>query len=208
MVAKEVAGCLKDPEAKGRRAAAQTLAALGPAVASQAPRAVARLARLLDDSDALCAAEAARALGALGTPEALAAAAEHHLGCETLAVAGPRALAYAPRLRELVLEGPSHVRASAVQALGPGGTARTGPRQGALGSPAAARSSAPSWLRRVRRRCARPRCWRWGTWPPAAGRRWCAPPWPWRWMIRSPLSETRPPWRRGRTPTTGWTKLE
>ena len=59
-----------------------------------------------------------RAGGAARAPRALALAAEHPLGCEALATAGPKAAAYAPRLRELARAGPSHLRASAVQALG------------------------------------------------------------------------------------------
>jgi hypothetical protein len=67
-----VAGCLRDPEVRGRRAAAMALASFGPAVGVNAPRAVPRLLRLMQqDQDQQTREAAARALGRSGS-EALA----------------------------------------------------------------------------------------------------------------------------------------
>ena len=63
-VAEAVAGCLRDPEAAGRRAACEALLAMGGR-AAQAPRAVPRLLRLVQ-KDVELRELAARALGALG----------------------------------------------------------------------------------------------------------------------------------------------
>lgn len=50
-----VAGCLRDPEVKGRRAAAEALAKMGVAAARGAPRAIPRLIRLMQqEKDPLC----------------------------------------------------------------------------------------------------------------------------------------------------------
>ncbi|CAE7040037.1 unnamed protein product [Symbiodinium sp. CCMP2592] len=61
-----IAGCLRDPEARGRKAAAEALGNFGPA-AAESPRAVPRLLRLVkQDCDVSVREAAARALGCLG----------------------------------------------------------------------------------------------------------------------------------------------
>ncbi|CAE7211536.1 ODA4 [Symbiodinium sp. CCMP2592] len=68
-----VAGCLRDPEVRGRRAAAEALAAL-EVTGDVAPRAVPRLRRLLEqEADPQCRVAAAVALGSLGRDGCLAA---------------------------------------------------------------------------------------------------------------------------------------
>lgn len=61
-----IAGCLRDPEARGRKAAAEALGNFGP-TAAETPRAVPRLLRLVkQDRDVSVREAAARALGCLG----------------------------------------------------------------------------------------------------------------------------------------------
>ncbi|CAE8674216.1 unnamed protein product, partial [Polarella glacialis] len=68
-----VAGCLRDPEAKGRRAAADALGRLGPPAAANAPRAIPRMVRLMQtEPDPQTREAVAKALGRMG-PQALAA---------------------------------------------------------------------------------------------------------------------------------------
>ncbi|CAK9105917.1 unnamed protein product [Durusdinium trenchii] len=137
-VAAAVAGCLRDPEVKGRRAAAQSLAALGPSVAKHAPRAIPRLLRLFRDPDPLCAEDAAVALGHLGTDALGAAVAELRsaegstavgvkaLACRALGEAGHEAAAFGTDLLELLQSEHAVLRASASQALGRIGAAHAG----------------------------------------------------------------------------------
>lgn len=102
-----VAGCLRDPEVKGRRAAAETLAKMGPAAATGAPRAIPRLIRLMQqEKEPLCREAAARALGCFGTE-----------GIE--AVAGPEGLGHTdPEVRGLAALALGHAGADAASHAG------------------------------------------------------------------------------------------
>ncbi|CAJ1368138.1 unnamed protein product [Effrenium voratum] len=129
-----VAGCLRDPEVSGRRAAADTLAQFGLA-ANQAPRALPRLLRLVQkDEDVAVREAAARALGSLG-PEGVAAVMQlggldaedaevQGLAALALGHSGPAGAAQADRLaqllegRQLPLEEAIRLRLRAAQALG------------------------------------------------------------------------------------------
>ncbi|CAE7620018.1 unnamed protein product [Symbiodinium natans] len=133
-----VAGCLRDPEVHGRRAAAEALACLG-AVAGQAPRAVPRLLRLLEqEANPQCRESAARALGSLG-PEGRQAAesALRHpdldvrgLACTALEACLTQATQATQALLSWLQDGgapEAPLRARAVQALGRLGDSRALP---------------------------------------------------------------------------------
>ncbi|CAJ1362249.1 unnamed protein product [Effrenium voratum] len=123
VAAASVAGCLRDPEAKGRMAACKALEQLGEACAA-APRAVPRLARLLHDSECcMMAADALRAMGASGcraAAEAMREEEDHMIrsACCHVLAAGGRPYR-AELLQVLQDEGaPGFLRAAAAKAMG------------------------------------------------------------------------------------------